>query len=149
MFSGRDGKRTLSRDVCRGEELPEPQGSFAKHLQSIIYQASLGQMAGALCAHAVTLLLEQTTAPNRSPEAGPEAGPLGRDGHHRSRAWSSAPSCSSPNFCPSAHSREEQPSPAARQERVNNPAVAWRAWGRGEELVGQGGVNLGGTGSWQ
>lgn len=58
MFSGRDGKWTLFRAVCWVEGLPEAQGCFAKRLWSIIYQASLGQMAGVLCACAVTLLLE-------------------------------------------------------------------------------------------
>lgn len=98
--------------MCQGEEVPEALGCFAMHLRSIIYQASLGQMAGALRACAVTLLLEQTTAPNRSPEAGPE-GPLGRDRHPHSRARSSAPSCSSPVFCLSAGSGEWQPSTRA------------------------------------
>lgn len=120
-FSGRDGKRTLFREVCWSEELPEAQGSFAKHLRSIICQGSLGEMAGALCARVVMLLLEQTVAPNGNPEAGPE-GPLGRDGCHHSRAWSSAPSCSV--FCLSAGSGEQQPGTAHRWERVSNPAVA-------------------------
>lgn len=145
MFSGRDGKRTLFRDACQGEELPEAQGCFAKRLRSIIYQASLGQMAGALCARAVTLLLEQTMAPNRSPEAGPE-GALGRDGHHHSMELSTPLLLSC--FLPLCRQWGIAAWHSTQQERVSNPATACRVQRGGKELathVGQGGVNLGVT----